>query len=199
MSTSAEKLIERIRQADVQALADFIAMHRPQLLAFINKQLGAALRRKVEADDLLQETAAEAVRVLPETDLAQRDPFGWLCQIAQRRTIDAHRHYFEAQKRDAGRELSLDRPAADTSGGNLVNLLVVTMTTASQAMSRNERELRLRDALERLPQEQQRALRLRYMEGLPSKEIAEQLGKTDGAVRVMLTRSLARLQELLGG
>ena len=40
-------------------------------------------------------------------------------------------------------------------------------------------------------------LRLRYLEGLPSKEIADRLGKSDGAVRVMLTRSLDKLQKLL--
>jgi RNA polymerase sigma-70 factor (ECF subfamily) len=39
---------------------------------------------------------------------------------------------------------------------------------------------------------------LRYVEGLPSKEIARRLGKTDGAVRVLLTRSLRRLQQLVG-
>jgi len=42
-----------------------------------------------------------------------------------------------------------------------------------------------------------KALRLRYVEGLPSKQIAQQLGKTDGAVRVMLTRSINRLQAIL--
>ena len=52
--------------------------------------------------------------------------------------------------------------------------------------------------LEKLPEEQREALRLRYVENLPSKQIAEQLGKTDAAVRVMLTRSLKKLQELLG-
>jgi hypothetical protein len=33
---------------------------------------------------------------------------------------------------------------------------------------------------------------------LPSKDIAQRLGKTGGAVRVMLTRWLARPQEMLG-
>ncbi|MGH7129717.1 MAG: RNA polymerase sigma factor, partial [Planctomycetaceae bacterium] len=37
----------------------------------------------------------------------------------------------------------------------------------------------------------------RYVENLPSKEIAQRLGKTDGAVRVLLSRSLGKLQELL--
>lgn len=53
------------------------------------------------------------------------------------------------------------------------------------------------ELLKNLPEESQSALQLRYFEGLPSKEIAKRLGKTDGATRVLLTRSLAKLRELL--
>jgi len=72
------------------------------------------------------------------------------------------------------------------------------MTTASKAFSRNQREMKLMTALEQLPEDQREALRLRYVEGLQSKEIAERIGKSDGAVRVMLSRSLSKLQEILG-
>jgi RNA polymerase sigma-70 factor (ECF subfamily) len=48
-----------------------------------------------------------------------------------------------------------------------------------------------------LPDDQQEGLRLRYVENLPTKQIAERLGKTDAAVRVMLTRSLKKLQKML--
>ena len=54
------------------------------------------------------------------------------------------------------------------------------------------------EALASLPEEQREALRLRYAEGLATKEIAARLGKSDGAMRVMLTRSLDRLQRILG-
>lgn len=57
---------------------------------------------------------------------------------------------------------------------------------------------RLDAALESLAAECREALRLRYTDGLPTKQITEKLGKTDGAVRVLLTRSLQRLQEILG-
>ena len=191
-------LIERIRRHDAAALAEFLGARRYQLLAYIEHQLGASLRRKVEPEDLLQETSVEAVRSLPNADLTQRDPFGWLCQIAERRIIDAHRKFFTAQKRDAGREVPLGNPGGDSSHAGIINLLVASMTTASQAFSRNQREVKLMVAMGELPADQREALRLRYVEGLPSKEIAERLGKTDGAVRVMLTRSLARLQQLLG-
>jgi RNA polymerase sigma-70 factor (ECF subfamily) len=49
-----------------------------------------------------------------------------------------------------------------------------------------------------LPEEHREALRLRYLEGMPSKQIADKMGKSDGAIRVMLTRSLAKLQQILG-
>jgi RNA polymerase sigma-70 factor (ECF subfamily) len=58
--------------------------------------------------------------------------------------------------------------------------------------------MRLLEALATLPTDQREALRLRYVDGLGSKEIAARLHKSDGSVRVMLTRALARLQQILG-
>ena len=197
MSETFDALLPRIRQRDQEALAQYIEGNRWRIMAFIERQLGGALRRKVEPDDIFQETSADAVRALPEMDLADRDPFGWLCQIAERRIIDAHRKFIASQKRDAGREVSI-HGAPDTSRGGLIDLLVASMTTASQAFSRDQKQIRLLAALDNLPTEQREALRLRYVDGLPSKDIAQRLGKTDGAVRVMLTRSLARLQQMLG-
>lgn len=190
------QLIKRMRQGDTQALAEYLVQIRAPLLAFIQRHLGPALRSKLEPEDLLQDVSAEAVRCLGSANLADRDPFGWLCQIAERRTIDAHRRLFGAQKRDAGREVPI--AAGDGSErGRLIDFMVATMTTASQAMSRNEREIRLFDALASLPEEQRRAIHLRYVEGLPTKEIAELLGKSNVAVRVMLSRTLDKLHQML--
>src|SRR4029079_1579519 len=157
--------IARIRQRDQQALAEFIAGHRPQLMAFIERQLGTALRRKIESDDVYQETSAEAVRALPTAEIGDRDPFSWLCQIAERRIIDLHRRFFGSQKRDAAKEVPLgsSRGTGSSSAG-LINLLVASMTTPSQVFSRNAREERLLEALQKLSEEQQTALRLRYIE-----------------------------------
>jgi RNA polymerase sigma-70 factor (ECF subfamily) len=195
----SDDLIARIRQRDRQALAEFIASHRLQLMAFIERQLGAALRRKIEPDDVYQEASAEALRALATAELGDRDPFSWLCQITEHRIIDLHRRFFGAQKRDAAKEVPLGSSrGTESRTAGLINMLVASMTTPSQAFSRNAREERLLEALAKLPEEQQAALKLRYIENLPSKEIAERLGKSDAAIRVMLTRSLKRLHELLG-
>src|SRR6478735_6631573 len=74
-SVMSDELIARIREHDKQALAEFIAGHRPQLMAFIERQLGTALRRKIEPDDVYQEASAEAIRALPTAEHGDRDPF----------------------------------------------------------------------------------------------------------------------------
>ncbi|MCA9101492.1 MAG: sigma-70 family RNA polymerase sigma factor [Planctomycetales bacterium] len=195
---SDEALIADVRAGDADALAAFIERRRPQLTAFIARQMSDALRRKVEPDDLVQEVSVACVRAVGDVDLTDRDPFGWLCQMAERRIIDAHRHHFAAQKRSAEREVSLGAAGGDSKQAGLIDLLVASMTTASAAFSRDQRQLKLLAALDQLPEQSREALRLRYVEGLPSKEIAERLGKSDGACRVLLTRSLKKLQELLG-
>jgi RNA polymerase sigma-70 factor (ECF subfamily) len=197
-SAGDDALLAQLREGNRESLAEFITGRRQQLLAFIDRRLGPALRSKIELDDLFQEISAEAVQSLGEIDLTNRDPFNWLCQVAERRIIDAHRRFFSSQKRDAGREVSIHAAGGGNSSSRpaLINMLVGSMTSASQAFSRNQKEIRLIAALEKLPAEHREALRLRYLEEMPSKQIAERLGKTDGAVRVMLTRSLARLQRL---
>lgn len=196
-----DDLIARIRLHEGEALGEFVGRIRAPLYAFIERQLGQALRRKIESDDVFQETCAEAVRSLPTVDLTDREPFSWLCQLAERRIIDAHRRFFGAQKRDADREVALDAGGGGSGGDSpvgLINMLAMSITTPSQVFSRNAREARLSDAIAALPEEQRQALQMRYVENLPSKEIAEKLGKSDAAIRVMLTRSLKKLQELLG-
>lgn len=192
------ELAERVKQHDLTALADYLAAMQKPLIAYIERQLGAALRRKVEVEDILQEVSVEAVRALNQTEFDHREPFSWLCQIAEQRIIDAHRRYFGAQKRDAAREVALGTPGGDGQHAAVIDLLVASLTSPTQALSRKGHEARLYAALAGLPADQQEALRLRYLEGLPSKEIAQRLGKSDGAIRVMLTRSLDRLQQILG-
>lgn len=197
MTDDENLLVQRVRAHELQALAEYLSLKRKPLAAYIDSQLGTALRRKVEVDDIIQEVSIEAVRSFADVDFGDREIFSWLCQLAERRIIDAHRRFFGAQKRDAGREMPLGGSSDDSGHAAVINLLAASMTTATQALSRNQKELHLVAALGKLTAEQREALRLRYVEGMPSKEIAAKLGKTDGAIRVMLTRSLGQLQKLL--
>lgn len=181
-----------------EELARFIGTCRPQLLAYIEHNLGPALRKKLEVEDILQEVVLAALNSLQAFAVPGRDPFKLLCQMAEQRIIDAHRHHVTAQKRSADREVSIDAAVGNGEPVGLIKLLVASMTSPSQAFSRAQKELRLHEVLGNLPDEQRELLRLRYVEGLPTKDVAEQLGKSDGAVRVLLTRTLAKLQKMLG-
>lgn len=178
-------------------LSGFIQQHRAQLLAFVERSLGPALRAKVEAEDILQDVGVSAVASPEQFQVAGRDWFKLLCQLAEQRIIDAHRHHVGAQKRTANRERALSDHAAGASQ-NFADLLIASITSPSAAFSRNQKEFRLQQALAELPEEQRLVLRLRFVDGLATKEIAEQIGKSDGAVRVMLSRTIGQLQQHLG-
>jgi RNA polymerase sigma-70 factor, ECF subfamily len=190
-----EQLQTRLRAGDATALPEFLQHYRPQLLAYIDRNLGTLLRAKVEAQDIWQETAMAAVNALPKADLSDRDPFGWLCQIAQQRIIDASRKH-AAQKRDSDFEVALNSPVGDSSH-DWMSVLAASMTSPSQAFAREERHGQLYAAIQSLPTDVQQVLRWRYVDDLPTKVIAEKLGKSDVSIRVMLSRSVQKLQELM--
>lgn len=196
MTTDIDVLISQIKQGSEPALLEFIEMHRAPLLAFIEKNMSDGLKSKVEAADILQEASLSAVDSFAEIDFEQKTPFSWLCHLSERRIIDNHRKYFQAQKRAAGREAK-EPAASDGENRGFMDLLVASITSPSQAFSRGAKEMKLLLALENLPEENREAIRLKYVEGMPTKEIAAQLGKSDVAVRVMISRSMVKLQELL--
>jgi RNA polymerase sigma-70 factor (ECF subfamily) len=173
-------------------LAEVLELRRPALLAYIERRLGPALRGKVEPQDIAQEVA---VRALREVAADGADPFPRLCRLAEQCIIDAHRH-FAAGKRAVARERAGSAPSGDASQ-DLVAMLAASMTTPSLAAVRNERQAQLDAVLTTLPPDQREALRLRYGEGLGTREIALRIDKTDVAVRVLLSRTLQRLRELL--
>lgn len=193
-------LVERIKNHDADALARYIDLHRASLTAFIRSITGEHLLAVVEIDDLLQEVSSAALTGLPTAPLDQYEPLQWLQQIARRRVVDAHRFHFDAQRRDAGRQKSLHgAPAAGANDSALgfEQLLAASMTSPSAVVSRDIRMCRVHQAIEELPEEQRSAIRMRYVEGLTTKQIAEKLGKTDVAIRVALSRCMRQLESQL--
>lgn len=59
--------------------------------------------------------------------------------------------------------------------------------------------VRMVAALEHLSRKQQDVIRLRYVEGMTTREVAETVGDSEGATRVALSRSLHKLREVLAG
>ena len=196
--SDTSELAQQVRQRDVDALAKYIDQHRGKLTAFVRSITGDHLLARVELDDLIQEISTAALTGLETAPLDQYEPMAWLQQLARRRVVDAHRFHFDAQRRNAGRQQSIHGAAGgDSSAIGLEQMLAASMTSASAVVSRDMRMVRVQEAIEGLSDEQKSAIRMRYAEGLPTKEIAEKLGKTDVATRVLLSRSMRQLEKLL--
>ena len=198
MNEHEQLLLERARAGDEQALLALLEARRPRLLAFVGQNLEASLRGKVEPDDIVQEVSLSAIKSLGSVYLEEGDPFPWFCYLARQRIIDARRRYKGTQKRSAERELSPAAEGCFSQEGDLFQMIAASVTSPSGAFSRRTREGKLRAAIASLSDEHQTILKMRFVDGLSSKDIAERTGKTHGAVRTVLSRILGRLQELLG-
>lgn len=194
-SRSAEEqdLVARLRAGDADAVGPYIELHRRGLLSHIERNLGAGVRAKVEPEDVLQEVSLTAFTALPRYDLADRHPLNWLYQIAHRRIVGAYRRFCSSQKRASHREA----PLYAANGRVSAEWLADDNQSPEQHLLRQELLEQVGRLWKNLSEDQRVTLRMRYVEGKPFKEIGEALGKTDCAVRVLLCRTLDRLQAQL--
>jgi RNA polymerase sigma-70 factor (ECF subfamily) len=187
-----------IRWDDPEAVAACVEQWRPRLLEFIARRMSAALRQRVDPDDILQEVSLNAVRPVGAPPLT-REAYGWLCHVAEQRIIDTHRRLLATAKRGGGRVASLDAMGGgDGTAEGLASILAASITSPSVALSREAREARLAAAVAELPELQRTVIHLRYVEGLATRDIAARLGKSDVSIRVMLSRTIKSLEERLG-
>ncbi len=104
---------------------------------------------------------------------------GWLYQIARNTVID----YYRAKKTT----VALD----DIENTLQYESAIIDILNLSQ-----DQQL-LMDAVKELGAEQQIVIKLKFLEELDNATIAELLDKTEGAVRVIQHRAIAKLQELI--
>jgi RNA polymerase sigma-70 factor (ECF subfamily) len=176
---------------DLERFRDYL-----RLLARLRIEPG--LRAKVDASDIVQDTMVEAHRDWDTfRGTVDAELMAWLRRILTHNLADA----FKAagrDKRDAGREQSLEAQIEDSSV-RLIDWLAAHQSTPSRKLSREEEALRLASALARLPDAQREAVELHHLQGLPLKELAARLGRSEPAVAGLLHRGLDRLRELLVG
>ncbi len=188
-----QRLLDAAKQGDDDAFGALLDQYRPYLLVIARRSLDPRLRQRLDPADLVQTTFLEAKRdfsAFRGDNLAQL--LGWLRHILHNNVCTAHQRHLYTEKRSAGREVS-DRPS-DSQPGHIDRALAET-TSPSQRVIRSEFTEMLRIELADLPASQAEALRLRYLENLALKEIAEAMGKSEVAVAGLLKRGLQTLRK----
>jgi RNA polymerase sigma-70 factor (ECF subfamily) len=164
-----EQILElnRLRQGDVGAFRDLVAACGPRLL-------GAAERLghpPQEAEDLVQDVFLALVRSADRIE-GRAAIFSWLYRVLLNRSAELVRRKVLDRTR---------KPAAPQAA----------------PVSDPERVERIREALSRLREPEQRVLFLRFFEGLSYDEIAAIVGAPIGTVHAQAFHGLRRLRALL--
>jgi RNA polymerase sigma factor (sigma-70 family) len=196
MAGEHERLLRSASRGEERGLSRLIECHLPGLIAFVRARAGARLRARDATLDLVQSACREVLADLPGREGLDEAGFRhWLYLATERKIVDRARHYAR-DKRDAGREVALDA----LSGPELEHLrqgLSAVLTPSREAMA-NEELARLEAALARLSEPHREVILLARIVGLSHAQIGAQLGKSEGAARILLHRALARLARELG-
>jgi RNA polymerase sigma-70 factor (ECF subfamily) len=159
--------------------------------------MSPALRQKADSDDLLQETFLTASQSLAEFRGTDAGSFTrWLQVIAARRVCDAYRRYLGAQKRAAGREVSLDQmmKLAGRSTERLAAQFAAPAASPSHGVRQHELLVALANCLSELPAHYQQAIDMRFIQERSLDEMAAKLGRSKGAVLMLLARAVEQLR-----
>ena len=194
MAVTEEPIDRLIADAchDREKLGELLECYRAYFLTQAQGAIGKKLGVKVSPADVVQQTLAEGYRAFDQfagtTELAFSS---WLQRIFYHRLTDIARR-LRTQKRAMDREQPLRR--TDDSASFCWNEPVADQTTPSQRVIRGEMALRLGQVLQSLPEHQREAVRMRYIEGLPMEQIAEELSRSVQATAGLIKRGLQKLR-----
>ncbi|HLG61049.1 MAG TPA: RNA polymerase sigma factor [Ktedonosporobacter sp.] len=164
--------------SDDAALADLYQRHVYTLLSFIRRYVST----REDAEDVLLEVFLAAMERNALIGLSEGEQLAWLRRVAHNKCVDTYRR-------------SVRRPAIPLDSA-LDMLYGPEEQTPEQVALRSEEYALLRDYLMHLPEQQQAVLRLRFADDLRSSEIARRLNKSEGSVRMLLSRALNHLRKV---
>ncbi|SMP45936.1 RNA polymerase sigma-70 factor, ECF subfamily [Neorhodopirellula lusitana] len=198
-SSSTTALVVASKGGDNEALGFLLLRYRGYLLMLAHRFLSEQLRRRIDPADIVQVTFLEAKRDLHAFRGQTPAEFaGWLRGMLKNNVASALSHHVMTQKRSTKKEVHAGGGEGDASSRqNWIAQLPGGKTSPSGIAVREEAVLAMMNALHELPETQAEAIRLRYMEGLPLKEIVERMGKSETAVAGLLKRGLKKLRAIL--
>ncbi|HEY3244916.1 MAG TPA: RNA polymerase sigma factor [Phycisphaerae bacterium] len=193
MNAEDRQSLSRAVAGDREALGALLERYGPAVEQKL--QIGARWHGLIEPGDVMQVSYIEAFLRIASFDVERADAFpAWLRRIAQNNLRDAIR----ALERPGDELQRIRVTVQDESYVALFDLLTSSHSTPSAQVRDLEACDLVHAALDRLPDDYARAVRLYDLEGRPIAEVAKSLGRSAGAVHMLRLRAHDRLRELLG-
>ena len=174
---SDQSLIARAR-TDRAAFGELYERYVDRIYAYLLYRTGS----RQDAEDLTQRVFSQALAALEGHDPEAGSPGGWLFTIAHNLLANYHR-------------TRARRPAAPLEAA--AHAIDPSSSLPLEGLEAEEDAHAVRAAMARLSADRQHLILLKYVVGLSNAEIGRVLGKSEGAIKSMLRRTLAALRREL--
>lgn len=168
-----ERLLVEAARKDPAKFSGLYELYFDRIYAFIARRV----RDRETAEDLTSEVFHKALANLPCYEWSGAPFAAWLFRIAANALAD--------QMKRAAREISASYEQLDTGAG-----------PDFEATAHRARLFRL---VETLPADQRRVIMGRFVDERSIREVAQELGKTEGAVKQLQLRALQKLRAQMEG
>jgi RNA polymerase sigma-70 factor, ECF subfamily len=185
-----QELVAKATGGDAPSLDALLVRYLPRLRAFVRVRVNPMVRQRESCSDLVQSVCREVLEGADGFRYLGEAPFrAWLFRTALNKILERTRSMTQ-QKRDVRREAS---PGSEADYGRLV----ARDPSASQMAEASELRDRMERAFDLLDEDHREVIALSRIVGLSHAEIAEQVGRSEGAVRMLLSRALVAYVEAM--
>jgi RNA polymerase sigma-70 factor, ECF subfamily len=178
--TEERRLVEAA-QRDPARFGELYEIHFDLIYAYVARRV----RDRSETEDLTSEVFRKGLAGLPRFKWTGAPFAAWLLRIASNMIADR-------AKRSAKQDL-VDLPEAQRQQ------TVASEQTQQTDLEGAERTARLFKSVDELPEDQRRVLLMRFAGEKSIREIANELGRSEGAVKQLQFRALETLRKNFGG
>lgn len=169
------ELIERTKNGDKQAMSVLYETYVQQIFQYISYRVPS----EAIAEDLTADVFVRMIQGLPKYQYTGAPLGAWLFRVAANCVADYYRK---------------NQPAHATIEEDLT-----TSDELGELFDKKEEQSHLRAALQTLSEDYQNVLILRFVKDLSHAEVADIMGKTEGAVRILQHRALKALGTAVAG
>ena len=169
-----ENLVIRAINGDVDSFGELYTYHVTKIYRYVYYNV----HNKEHAEDITQEVFLKAWKTIGSCKGKEKTFSSWLYKIAHNLIIDKLR---KSQKQ-VSHEAELPEDIRDTSDRMEITLEQKDLLKVIDVLSPNQRQVIL----------------MKFIEDMDNREIAETMGKSTGAIRILQMRALETLRKTLG-
>jgi RNA polymerase sigma-70 factor, ECF subfamily len=168
-------LLQKAQDCDPEALGQIFDNHYEQIYRYAYRRLAT----KDEATSIASECFYRLVDAYQNGKGPSDGVLYWLYRVAHNLVVDVYRK-------------------ADQQPLPIYEQVISDSDPLPEAVVElQQQQVRVRNAMRKLTEDQQQVLELKFMEGLDNEQIAEIMQKTIGAVKSLQHRGLASLERIL--